>query len=145
MESAYRRPGIGGSPDRDLLVHTIDYNPNEHFSIHSFVWSDFYDSRDTLKTTAFEITEVVIQPMLRIDPGHGIGLHVSYVRWPQLLRLEYSPFVNSQITNGRVVRYRGSSPGSNSVARFEWMGALISGTTNERKRARVADVRICMS
>ena len=94
-----------GTPDRDLFIHTVDYNPNEVISIHSFLWGDYYDSHDNLKTTSFEITEAVFQPMVRFDPGHGIGAHISYVRWPQLLRMEYNPFVSTQILNSRVFRY----------------------------------------
>jgi hypothetical protein len=94
-----------GTPDRDLLVWSGDYDPNEHFSLHSTVWGDFYDSHDTLKSTSFEISEAIVQPIIRVDPGHGVGAHVSYVRWPQLLRLDYSPYVEQQIIGDRVLRW----------------------------------------
>lgn len=94
-----------GTPDRDLLIWTADYDPNEHLSVHSTVWADLYDSHDTLKSSTIEITEAVVQPIVRIDPGHGVGAHVSYVRWPQLFYREFSPFVLRQISSDHVLRY----------------------------------------
>ncbi len=94
-----------GTPDRDLLIHSFDYYPNDRFSVHSTVWCDLYDSHDRLEPAPVEITQAVVQPMYRPDPSRGIGVHLSYVRWPQLLRMEYGPFVNRDIIRGRVFRY----------------------------------------
>lgn len=93
-----------GTPDRDLLIYSLDYDPNEYLSVHGTVWGDFYDGHDTLKDQPFEITEAIVQPIIRISPWTGGGAFFSYVRWPQLLRREYSPFVEAQVVGSRVAR-----------------------------------------
>lgn len=92
------------TPDRDLIVWSGDYDPNQFVSIHGSIWCDFYDAHDTLKSTDFEITQAIFQPLLRIGIDRGVGAHVSFVRWPQLLRRDFSPFVQQQIAGDRVVR-----------------------------------------
>ncbi len=102
---AFQKTWHKGTPDRELLIWSGDYDPSEYLSVHSTVWCDFYDSRDTLKSTRFEITEAVVEPVVQFDPGRAIGAHVSYVRWPQLLRRDFSPFVQQQVVGDHVVRY----------------------------------------
>ncbi|MCA9259985.1 MAG: hypothetical protein KDA61_12325, partial [Planctomycetales bacterium] len=94
-----------GTPDRDLLIWTVDYAPSLSFSLHSAIWGDFFDARDTLEPHAFEISQAIVQPIFRIDPARGVGAHLAYTRWPQLLRNEFSPFVQSQIVGDEVLRY----------------------------------------
>ncbi len=101
----YQKTWHKGTPDRDLLIWTTDYDPNDRTSVHSSVWVDFYDFRDTLKTSSAEVTQAIVQPTYRIRPGHGFGANVSAIRWPQLLRREFSPFVNQQIVGDNVVRW----------------------------------------
>ncbi len=94
-----------GTPDRDLLIWSTDYDPNLYVSVHGTVWVDFYDSRDTLKTTNAEVTQAIFQPIFRINPRHGFGANISSIRWPQLLRLDYSPYVDQQIIRDDVFRW----------------------------------------
>ena len=94
-----------GTPDRDLLVLTADYLPNDHFSVYGTLWTDFYDARDTLKSSSAEISQAIIQPVYQFDPGHGVGAYLTYLRYPQLLRQEYSPLVEEEIVEDRPLRY----------------------------------------
>lgn len=101
LQKTWRR----GTPDRDLAIWSVGLNPNPHFSLHGTAWGDFYDSRDNLKTASFEISEAMVYPLVRIDPGHGFGATASYVRWPQLLRRDFSPFLQKQMIGDWVLRY----------------------------------------
>lgn len=94
-----------GTPDRELLVGSMGYIPNSHWSLHGTIWGDFYDKRDHLKSSSFEVTEANMQPIFRLDDIRGVGAHISYVRWPQLLRREFSPFIERQVVSNRVFRY----------------------------------------
>ncbi len=102
---AYQKTWHRATPDRDLIIIRGDYNPSSVFSVHAAVWTDFYDHHDTLKNTFAEVTQALFQPLLRITPGSGLGLHMSYVRWPQLQRRDYLPLVQQQIIQDHVLRY----------------------------------------
>ena len=94
---AYQKTWFQGTPDRDLTIWSVSYVPGPRFSVYGTVWGDFYDARDDLKSVPFEISQAVIQPILRIDSSRGLGVNISYVRWPQLLRLDYVPFLPSEV------------------------------------------------
>ncbi len=101
----YQKTWHKGTPDRDLVVGSLDYTPNPKFSLHGTIWGDFYDSRDEIKSKTFEITEANLQGTFRVDPSQGIGVHVSQVRWPELLRNEFTPAFDDLIRGNRVLRY----------------------------------------
>ncbi|MCA9266061.1 MAG: hypothetical protein KDA60_19510, partial [Planctomycetales bacterium] len=101
----YQKTWHKGTPDRDLLIYNIGYDPFPRFSVHGSLWTDFYDGRDTHKTRDVEITQAILHAIYRTKGGSGVGAHTSYVRWPQLLRQEFLPFVDEQIVRGEVRRY----------------------------------------
>jgi len=103
---AYQKTWHRGTPDRDLVVGTLDYtSPDGLLFIHESILGDFYTPADNLKTRDFEITESYLNAMLRLRPDRGVGGHFSQIRWPQLRRTEYLPFSDSQIRSDRVTRY----------------------------------------
>lgn len=103
---AYQKTWHRGKSDRDLVVGTLDYfSPGGMLSLHQSVWGDFYDSSDNLKTRSFEITQAETSGIIRLNPGRGIGVHFSQLRWPQLLRNEHLPSFDDQTRNDWVRRY----------------------------------------
>lgn len=90
--------------DRDLLVANVDYRPSSKVSLHAAMWGDFYDSHDTRKSTPFEITQSHLNGVYRINPRTGVGAHVTYLRWPDLLRNEYRPILDTYVQRNRVFR-----------------------------------------
>jgi hypothetical protein len=101
----YQKTWHRGRADRDLLVGAVDYHPNPVMSVHGTIWGDFYGPEDTIKSTSFEITEAVLQATMLIGPGRGVAVYLSEVRWPELLRREFSPFVEEQVRRSGVNRY----------------------------------------
>ncbi len=101
----YQKTWHRGTPDRDLFIASADYNPHPLVTFHSTIWGDYYDSSDTLKNTNFEITEAIVQSILRLHPGRGLGLYFSHFAWPDLLRREFRPISNNQFFGFNVQRY----------------------------------------
>jgi hypothetical protein len=101
----YQKTLHKGKVDRDLFVGTVDYVPSSNISVHGTVWGDYYGPEDELKSNSFEITQAILQGTYQFNPGHGFGVHLSQIRWPELLRNEIQPIFATQITGNRVLRY----------------------------------------
>lgn len=94
----------GGTQDRSSLVTTFDYRSREKLSLHSSAWIDYYDSSDTAKSSGFELTEARVDANYRLAPQSGVGLFASEVRFPQLLRNEFTSVSDDLLRNGVVDR-----------------------------------------
>ena len=101
---AYQNTWYHGTPDRDLMIYSASFVPGPQLSVYGTVWGDFFNRQDNLESVPFEISQAVIQPVWRIDSSRGVGVNASYVRWPQLLRLDYDPFLPIQVRRDRTFR-----------------------------------------
>jgi hypothetical protein len=101
----YQKTWHQGSPDRDLVVGTLDFAPSDRVSLYGSVLADIYTSDDEFKSSGLEITEAHAHGTLQFNPGHGVGVFLAYFRWPELARKEFSPAFDFQLQNYHVLRY----------------------------------------
>lgn len=93
-----------GTPDRDLVIGTVDYFPSSAFSLSGSAWLDYYTSSDTIKSQGFELTELHLAANGRFDTDTGAGVQVSRIRWPELLRREFAALPPAQVADSEVTR-----------------------------------------
>jgi hypothetical protein len=87
---AYQNTWHDGEQDRNLFLGSLDWDPSRDFSLRGRLWIDLYDSADTFKDSAFEISELYASATWRSENKSGFTLRGSHQTYPQLLREEYS-------------------------------------------------------
>ena len=101
---AYQNTWHKGEQDRNLIVTTLDWNPDDQLSVFGSAWIDYYDSGDDIKDEGFELTNFRLNGVYRLEPGTGFGAHVSHIKWPELLRNEIDSPTAEQILDNEVTR-----------------------------------------
>lgn len=104
LGGAFQNTWHRGDQDRSAFVTTLDYRSSEKLSLRSSAWIDYYDSDDVVKSSGFELTEARVGASYRLAPGTGLGLHASRVRFPELLRDEFTTVDEDLLRDGRVDR-----------------------------------------
>ena len=84
-----------GDDDRDLVVGTFDWRPDDEISVHGSAWVDFYDSSEVVKSSGAELTEAHLSATKRFSGTGGVSLFATHLRFPDLLRNEF-PTVTAQ-------------------------------------------------
>ncbi len=77
--------------DRDLLVTKLRYLPAEGWDFNGTVWVDFYTNSDRAKDSDVEITQAYLSSSRTWSSGRGIDIGYRRVRFPELLRREFTP------------------------------------------------------
>ncbi|HEU4417933.1 MAG TPA: hypothetical protein VFT55_03285 [Planctomycetota bacterium] len=106
-----------GAPDRDLLLLRGEWRPADQVWLLGSARVDFYTGSDKRKSSAVELTEVMLQA--RWDGRDaGAGLLVSHFRWPDLKRTEYAHLPDAIVRDGEVDRFslNGSLRATSSVS-----------------------------
>jgi len=94
-----------GDADRDLLVVSGDWAPRESpWSMRATAWIDYYTSSDTIKDEGFELTELHWSGTRTFEGDAGLGLSLSHVRTPEVLRLEFEPQTPAEVLDGQFQR-----------------------------------------
>jgi len=93
-----------GQPDRDLVLGDLSWRPSERWWVASSLWLDYYDSGDDPKSAGFELTELHANTTWRPDDATGLGLALTHLRYPVLLRDELPPLTAATLSDGRVER-----------------------------------------
>jgi hypothetical protein len=101
---AYQNTWHKGSNDRNLLVTTLDWNPNEKLSIYGTASIDYYDGQASAKDSGLELTEFRLNSIYRLNPDTGFGAHVSHNRWPEILRNELQSVTEQEILDNETSR-----------------------------------------
>jgi hypothetical protein len=101
---AYQNTWHKGKQDRNLVIGTLDWNPNDELSLYGSAWVDHYGSEDETKDDGLELTELRLHGVYRIGDGSGIGAHLSRTRWPELLRDEFQSTTATDILDNRTTR-----------------------------------------
>lgn len=93
-----------GEPDRDLVLGDLSWRPSPRWWVAATAWFDHYDSGDAPKSPGFELTELHASTTWRPDDASGLGLALSSVRYPVLLRDELPPLTTETLADGHVER-----------------------------------------
>jgi len=101
---AYQNTWHKGSNDRNLMVGTLDWNPNDQLSVYGSAWVDYYNGSDEEKGDGFELTEFRLNSVYRITDATGVGANVSHSRWPELMRNEFSSSTAADVLDNRTTR-----------------------------------------
>ncbi|MCB9899582.1 MAG: hypothetical protein H6825_16365 [Planctomycetes bacterium] len=93
-----------GKADRQLVLGTAEYTPDGPFSMRGAVWADYYGPNDTVKKDGFEFTEVRLSGTYRIGSRSGVSVNGSRLRYPELLRNEFSPITAEALLDNQTTR-----------------------------------------
>lgn len=101
----YQKTWHQGAADRDLLVGELELHPGERTSLFASTLVDVYTSGDTLKSAGPEVTQLFVNATHRTERGHGAGLFLSRLRFPELERDEFDEVTASEIADDVNDRY----------------------------------------
>ncbi|MFN0008660.1 MAG: hypothetical protein ACKVXR_12215 [Planctomycetota bacterium] len=104
LGGAYQNTWHDGDQDRNLFLGTLEWNPRKSFTLRSTAWVDYYGSEDTIKSSAFELTELHVLAGWRFERKGGITATASHRRIPEILRLEFSGYTPQQIEDDELDR-----------------------------------------
>ncbi len=138
--SAYQKTWHKGAADRDLLLQTIDYRPDKSLSLHGTAWIDHYTGADKLKSSGLELTQLQLNGRYTSAGGDGVGLSLSTLRWPDLLRDEFDLLTATQITDNRVMRV--SLNGWHQASDQVRLSGRFSHWTDQTDSGNSANVRV---
>ena len=93
-----------GAADRDLFVGELDYRPHPRLSAHATAWVDYYTSGDDAKSSGFELTQLLFNGRYRFVSGDAVSIFATRVKWPQLLRDDFSDTVLDRLSDFGVTR-----------------------------------------
>jgi hypothetical protein len=80
-----------GEADRDLAVGTLDWRPDPSWNLHGTAWVDFYGSDEAVKSSGAELTQATLNVAKRFSSVGGVTLFGTHMRYPDLLRNEFTP------------------------------------------------------
>jgi hypothetical protein len=101
---AYQNTWHKGHNDRNLIIGTLDWSPNEQMSVYGSAWVDYYGGSDDVKSDGLELTELRLNSIYRVNQDTGFGAHVSHTRWPELLRNELEGATIEEILDNKTTR-----------------------------------------
>ncbi|MCB9883166.1 MAG: hypothetical protein H6834_15365 [Planctomycetes bacterium] len=104
FKTAYQKTWTEGEQDRDLLISHVQFNGIEDVRLHASTWVDFYGANDVVKQGA-ELTQLQLDGQWSVDRDTQLGFAVSRLRWPELLREEYTSIRPSFVDEWYVNRY----------------------------------------
>lgn len=104
LAGAVQKTWHEGEPDRDLVLGDLSWRPSQRWWVAATAWFDHYDSGDAPKSPGFELTELHASTTWRPDDASGLGLALSSVRYPVLLRDELPPLTTETLADGHVER-----------------------------------------
>jgi len=101
----YQKTWHQGAADRDLLVGEFELHPGERTSLFASTLVDVYTSGDTLKSSGPEVTQLFVNATHRTERGHGAGLFLSRLAFPELERDEFDEVTAAEIADDVNDRY----------------------------------------
>lgn len=101
----YQKTWHEGAADRDLLVGELELHPGERTALFASTLVDLYTSGDTLKSSGPEVTQLFVNATHRSERGHGAGLFLSRLRFPELERDEFDEVAAADIADDVNDRY----------------------------------------
>jgi len=100
----YQKTWHEGRADRDLFVASSDWHIAERTYAHGTAWVDLYSGSDAEKSSGPELTQLTVNLTQRLESGDGVGIFLSHVKWPSLLRNELPVVADGGLANFEVTR-----------------------------------------
>ena len=100
----YQKTWHNGRADRDLFVATGDWRLADRTYAYGTAWIDWYTGSDAAKSSGPEVTQLFLNVSHRLEGGDGVGVFLSHVKWPSLLRNEFSTVAVGGIADFEVTR-----------------------------------------
>lgn len=91
IATGFQKTVHNGAADRDLLVATTRYLPEEGWDFHGSAWIDFYTSGDDEKDFPVDLTQLRLSSGRQWDTGNGVIASFRHNRFPYLDRHEFLP------------------------------------------------------
>jgi hypothetical protein len=104
IESGYQKTFHQGTADRDLFVFKVRHQPAEGWDIYGTAWVDLYTSNDDFKDSGLELTQTFLTAARRFESGNGYDLTYTLLRFPELLRNEFTKVATTQLTDDETDR-----------------------------------------
>lgn len=105
LGGGYQKTWHDGVADRDLLVGELELHPGERTALFASTLVDLYTSGDELKSSGPEVTQLFLNATHRSEGGHGAGLFLSRLRFPELERDEFDAVTAAEIADDVNDRY----------------------------------------
>ena len=97
LGTAVQKTWHQGDEDRDLWITTLDWRPSATWYAFVTAWVDFYGSDDVIKDSGAELTELHATLGWRPSLAGGASLALTRLRWPELLRDEFTRETPAQV------------------------------------------------
>jgi hypothetical protein len=103
LGTGYQKSWHEGQADRDLLVGNVAWTPALRARISASAWLDYYTSSDATKDPGFELTQLFLNASYAWDDV-GLALFANQVRFPELLRNEFTDVSAEELADERIQR-----------------------------------------
>lgn len=90
VANGFQKTWNNGDADRTLMVTKVRYLPARGWDFNSTTWVDFYSDSDAVKGRGSELTQARLSTSRRWESGDGLEVTYSLVRFPELLRNEFT-------------------------------------------------------
>jgi len=97
-----------GRSDRSLVVGKVRYLPITGWSFFGTVWVDVYEGNDDEKDSTVELTQAYLTASRRSERS-GIDVTYRRIRFPELLRDEFTPILPDELEDNRFDRLSASA------------------------------------
>ena len=98
VQGAVQKTWHNGESDRDLLLAKVTYLPLDGWDFHSGMWLDVYGSDED--KPALELTQMYATTTRRFESGNGLTLTFDHLRYPELLRDEFTTPEPDELADG---------------------------------------------
>ncbi|MCP3914043.1 MAG: hypothetical protein GY711_00630 [bacterium] len=102
--AAFQKTWHEGESDRDLLVGKLRFRPRRGLYFWSTARVDHYGSEDEAKSSGFELTDLNLGATVTSTAGDGVSLTASQIRFPELLRDEFTPVTAQELADNELNR-----------------------------------------
>jgi hypothetical protein len=104
VDTGYQKTFHKGKSDRDLIVAKFVRLPRDDWDFYGTAWVDLYSSRDDVKGSGAELTQLLLSTNRHYPGGSGLGLTYSSFRFPELRRKEFAPLDAAELADDETQR-----------------------------------------